>query len=468
MADASGSAIGKGPDRARPDRKEPDRKKLGPWMVLALVIGNLIGSGVYLLPATLAPLGMNQMAGWLVTITGALALAIVFARLSAKRPMAGGPYAYVQAAFGPFPGYVTAWSYWVMLWAGNGALAVAVVSNLSLIFPVIGRVSGLPAVLAVGCVWLLTGVNILGVRKAGDISLVTTIIKLMPLVVVIGLGAVLWLRGAPTVVQPHVPITGGRIALAAGLTFWGFLGLESATVPAEKVENAARIVPIATLLGTVLAGLIYMGISLALLGYMPNQIAAASPAPVADFLGRYFGGTVAGMVAVFAAISAFGTLNGFILVQGEMPLAMARGGVFPRWFARETAAGTPARAHVVSSLLLSVVTLLNFGRGMGDLFTFIASISLAAGMLPYAMTMIAAIRLLPGERALVPVALFATLFTGWATWGLGGEAVAYGAVLIVTGLPIYWLVRRNGVIDPPPGPTPAPDAAPSTGWTGRG
>ncbi len=172
-------------------------------------------------------------------------------------------------------------------------------------------------------------------------------------------------------------------------------------------------------------------------------MAAASPAPVAEFLGRWFGAGVAGTVAVFAAISAFGTLNGFILLQGEMPLAMARGGVFPRWFARETVAGTPARAHLVSSVLLSVVTLLNFGRGLGDLFTFIASISLAAGMLPYAMTMIAAIRLLPGERALIPVALFATAFTGWATWGLGREAVVYGAVLVVIGLPIYWLVRRK-------------------------
>ncbi|WP_420382448.1 amino acid permease [Novosphingobium sp.] len=418
---------------------------LGPWMVLALVIGNLIGSGVYLLPATLAPLGTNQIFGWLVTIAGALALATVFARLSARRPMAGGPYAYVQAAFGPFPGYVCAWSYWVMLWAGNGALAVAVVSNLSLVFPMIGHVAGLPAVLAVACVWLLTAINILGVRKAGDISLVTTAIKLVPLVALIGLALVLWLRGTPVIAQPHVAITGGHIAMAAGLTFWGFLGLESATVPAEKVENAARIVPIATLAGTALAGLIYIGISLAFLGYMPDAVSAASPAPVADFLGRYFGATVAGTVAVFAAISAFGTLNGFILVQGEMPLAMACGGVFPRWFERETAAGTPARAHLVSSALLSVVTLLNFGRGMGDLFTFIASISLAAGMLPYAMTMIAAIRLLPGERTLIPVALFATAFTGWATWGLGGEAVGYGVVLILIGLPIYWLVRRTRV-----------------------
>eukprot|EP01042_Synura_sphagnicola_P015821 gene15821-20037_t len=124
-------------------------------LALALVLGNLIGSGVYLLPATLAPLGVNQLIGWVVTSAAALAMALVFARLGAMRPMAGGRYGYVQAAFGPFAGFVTAWSYWVLLWAGNGALAVAVVSALAGVVPAIGHVSGLPAVLAVGCVWVL-------------------------------------------------------------------------------------------------------------------------------------------------------------------------------------------------------------------------------------------------------------------------------------------------------------------------
>jgi len=424
------------------------RRGLGPWMALALVVGNLIGSGVYLLPGTLAPLGVNQIFGWMVTIAGALAMALVFARLGAMRPMAGGPYAYAQAAFGPFAGFVTAWSYWVLMWSGNGAIALAVVSNLSLVIPGIARVPGLPALLSVGCVWLLTFVNMRGVRQAGEVSLVTTAIKLVPLLAVIVLALVLWLGGTPTVVQTPVPISGGSIAAAAGLTFWGFLGLESATVPADKVENAKAIVPMATLVGTVLTGVIYLGISLAFLSYMPNDVAAASPAPVAAFLGRHFGGAIAGAVALFAAISAFGTLNGFILLQGEMPWAMARGGVFPMWFAVESVAGTPVRAHLVSSLLMSAVMLLNFGRGMGDLFQFVASVSLAAGMLSYAMTMFAAIRLLPEERLLIPVALFAAAFTGWATWGLGIEAMSYAGGLLLIGLPIYWAVRRNRGLNP--------------------
>lgn len=421
---------------------------LGFWMTLALVVGNLIGSGIYLLPATLAPLGTNQLFGWLVTIGGALCLAVVFARLGAKLPLAGGPYAYADAAFGPLAGFATAWSYWTMIWAGNGAIAVAVVSNISLIAPWIGHTEGVPALLAVGCVWLLTAVNIRGVRAAGEVSLITSALKLMPLVLLIALALWLALSGAPQVDQPPVAIAPGAIATAAGLTFWGFLGLESATVPADKVENAGQVVPRATLIGTVLTGVVYLGISLAFYAYMPTAQAAASPAPVADFLGRHFGGQVAGVVAVFAAISAFGTLNGFLLLQGEMPWAMARGGVFPAWFGKETARGTPARAHVVSSILLSGVTLLNFSRGLGDLFQFIASVSLAAGMLSYLMVMLAAIRLLPAERLLTLVALIGAAFVVWASWGLGEKALAYGALFVVAGVPVYWAVRRGHAAGP--------------------
>lgn len=429
-------------------------RKLGFWMTLALVVGNMIGSGIYILPATLAPLGYNQLIGWTITLGGALCLAFTFARLGARLPLAGGPYAYAQAAFGPIGGFVTAWSYWTMVWAGNGAVAVAVVSNLSLIYPALGQIPGLPAVLSVGCVWLLTAVNIRGVRAAGDVSVVTTALKLVPLIGLICLAIWLLITGASHAVQPAVPISGSVIATAAGLTFWGFLGLESATVPADKVENAASIVPKATLLGVALTGVVYIGISTAFALYMPMNDAAASPAPVADFLAQFFGSGIGQIVAVFAAISAFGTLNGFILLQGEVPWAMAKGGVFPRWFAAEGARGTPVRSHLVSSALVSIVTLLNFGRGMGDLFAFIASVSLAAGMLSYFLAMLAAVRLLPRERAVVVASLVGAAFIAWAAWGLGIEALAYGAGFIALGLPFYMLVNR--------------DAGASTGLSGHG
>lgn len=419
-----------------------ERRKLGFWAVLALVVGNMVGSGIYLLPATLAPLGWNQMLGWLVTIGAALCLALVFARLGAKLPLAGGPYAYAQAAFGPLAGFTTAWAYWVMSWVGNAAVAVAVVSNLSLVFPTIGQVTGLPALLAVGCVWIVTAINVLGVRSAGRLQEVTVVLKLLPLLLLILLAARLLLTGAPHAPDPAVDLSAGAIATAAGLTFWGFLGLEAATVPADKVEDARRNVPRATLLGVLLTGLVYLGISGAFALYMPVDQAAASPAPVAAFLGRFFGDEVAVVVALFAAISAFGTLNGWVLVQAEMPWAMAHGGVFPAWFGEENSRGAPLRSHLVSSGLLTGITVLNYQKGMADLFNFIASVSLAAGLLAYLMSALAALRLLPEDRRLGAAAVIAALFTLWAEWGLGQEALIYAALLVLAGLPVYWWVRN--------------------------
>ncbi|HCF24733.1 MULTISPECIES: amino acid permease [unclassified Novosphingobium] len=416
-------------------------RKLGYWALLALVIGNMVGSGIYVLPAQLAPLGWNQFAGWGITVIGALALAQVFSALGARLPLAGGPYAFATAAFGPLAGFTTAWAYWVMSWVGNAAVAVAVVSALALIFPAIGSTQGVPAVLAVACVWVVTLVNIRGVRAAGRLQEVTVVLKLLPLLALIAIALWLWLTGGKRAPNPQVPFTGDKVAIAAGLTFWGFLGLEAATVPADKVENAARNIPRATMIGVALTGLIYIGISGAFALFMPIADAAASPAPIASFLGRYLGSDVAMVVALFAAISAFGTLNGWVLVQAEMPWAMAKGGVFPQWFAVEGRHGTPVRSHLVSSGLLTAITLMNYSKGLTELFAFIASVSLAAGLVAYLFAALSALRLMRDQALTVIAALIAVAFFVWAEYGLGLEAMVYAGLLIVAGLPVYWLVN---------------------------
>jgi len=417
---------------------------LGLWTCLALVVGNLIGSGVYLLPTNLAPAGWNAVIGWLVTIAGALCLAHVFARLSAHLPAAGGPYAYTRAAFGPGVGFAAAWSYWVMLWAGNGAIAVAVVSGLSVLFPTINQVAWLPGALAVGFVWLLTGVNIRGVKEAGAVQLVTTILKLLPLIAVVVLAATLLADKGTAALPPGpgTPISIGAVAGTAALAFWGFLGLESATVPADNVADPRRTIPRATLWGTAFTGVVYLLVCTAVSVLMPWQMAANSSAPVADFFRLHWGDDAARAVALFAAISAFGALNGFILLQGEMPWAMARGGVFPRWLGATSSRGTPVRAHLVSSVLLTIVTLMNYTASMGELFKDIASISLAAGMLAYLGCALAALKLQPHEPVLRVTGIATALFVGWMIYGLGWRADFWGMVLLLLGLPIYWWVRR--------------------------
>lgn len=434
------------------------KRALGFWALLALVIGNVIGSGIFVLPAQLAPLGWNQFAGWGITIVGALALGQVFSALGRRVPLAGGPYAYAREAFGPLAGFVAAWAYWVMSWVGNAAIAVAVASALALIFPTLATTTGAPAVLAVVCVWIVTLVNIRGVRAAGRLQEITVVLKLLPLVSLIGLALWYALSGAPQAPDPGVPFTVDKVAFAAGLTFWGFLGLEAATVPADKVVNPSRNIPRATMWGVILTGVIYLGISAAFAFYMPVKEAAASPAPIADFLGRAFGPGVAAVVALFAATSAFGTLNGWVLVQAEMPWAMAKGGVFPAWFAAEGRYGTPVRSHLVSSGLLTVITLMNYSKGMTDLFGFIASVSLSAGLIAYLMSALAVLRIGRDSTLALSAGVVAVAYIAWAEYGLGGKAliesltsgtwdptgkvIIYAGLLILAGLPVYWLVRN--------------------------
>jgi len=426
----------------------PDRTaatgQLGFWMCLALVVGNMIGTGVFLLPASLAPYGWNAVFGWMLTIGGALCLAFVFARLARAFPRAGGPYAYTREAFGPAPAFLVAWSYWISMWVGNAAIAIGTVSYVSALIPPIAQVPGLHALVTCGMIWLLTAINCRGVRLAGGIQLLTAVLKLLPLIAVTLLaGLVISADGGATLL-PYRPqdITLPGITAAATLTLWGLLGLESATVPAGKVVDPQRTIPRATLIGTALTGFIYLFVCSAVSLLLPASMAVNSNAPLADFVAIYWGGNAGLVLAAFAAISGFGTLNGWILLQGEMPNAMARDGVFPQWLAPVSRAGVPVRAHLVSSLLMTLLVLLNYARSMTELFTFIILLATTASLVMYLVCALAALRLsrtgrMQASPALSLVALVAAAYALWTIYGAGREAVGWGAVLLLAGAPVY-------------------------------
>lgn len=433
--------------------KAPSKRELGFWMCTALVVGNMIGSGAYMLPASLAPYGWNAVLGWLVTIAGGLCLAVVFASLAKAFPKDGGPYAYTQEAFGPLVGFMVAWSYWISLWVGNAALATGGVSYLAVLIPAIGKVPGLHLAVSIASVWLIVGVNIVAARLAGAVQLVTTGLKLLPLIAVAGLA--FWIvghdHGASVTPFHAADIHLGGITASATLTLWALLGLESATVPSGKVKDPERTIPRATLVGTAFAGLIYLVVCSAVVLLTPADLLKASSAPLADFVGRYWGAGAGLVIAAFAAISTFGALNGWVLLQGEMPYAMAKGGVFPAFLAKETKAGTPMRAHLVSAGLLTVLILMNYTKSMLDLFIFIALVATTASLFAYLACALAALKLQRSGRitpntALTVVAILAGIFAVFTLVGAGGQAVGLGVGLTLAGLPVYWGMRRKGVV----------------------
>jgi basic amino acid/polyamine antiporter, APA family len=418
-------------------------RPMGFWMCIALVVGNQIGSGVFLLPASLAPYGWNAVFGWLLTIGGALALAFVFARLARAFPQAGGPYAYTQAAFGPAMGFAVAWTYWLSLVIGNAALAVGSVSYLGVLFPVIARIHALPPVLTVAVIVGIAAINCLGTKSAGGIQIVLTIAKLVPLAAVI-LVAVLALGSGHVTLAPFrtADIGAGGITAAATLTLWGLLGLESATVPADKVHDAPRTIPRATLIGTAFTGLLFVAVCSLVQLTMPAGALANSAVPIADFLDRYWGGHAGPVIAAFAALSGFGALNGWVMLQGELPLAMARGGVFPAWFGVTSANGTPVRAHIVSSAVLVVTVAMNFEKSMIQLFTFIALLATTASLYAYLFSSLAALRLrakgaMPPSALLMALAGVGALYSLWAIWGAGIGPALWGTAFLLSAFPIH-------------------------------
>jgi basic amino acid/polyamine antiporter, APA family len=418
-------------------------------MCVALVVGNMIGSGVFMLPASLAPYGVDSLTGWLFTAAGAMVLAVVFAALARAVPGSGGPYVYTRAAFGEVGAFVVAWGYWVAVWVGNAAIATGGVSYVSALFPSVARVPGASAVVTLAAIWVLTYVNCRGVRTAGWVQAITTVVKLLPLLAVALLG--LWFVRQDLLAEyASAPITLSGTTAAATLTLWAMLGLESATVPAEKVEDAERTVPRATLIGTVLTALVCALACTVVLLIVPRSELAASNAPFADAARAFWGEGSAVLVALFGAVSTFGALNGWILVQGEVPYAMARDGVFPRLFARQSRRGAPVFALVSTSALVSLLVVMNFRRGLVDVFTFMILLATSANLVAYLLCALALLRLQQqgrlgnarrGTPGLAAAGVLGAAYSLWAIFGAGRDAILWGVVLLLAGLPFYGLMR---------------------------
>ena len=424
---------------SEPSRSPPTRQ-LGLLAAIALVMGNMIGSGVFLLPASLAPYGWNAVGGWILTISGALVLAYVLARLTRALPEAEGAIGFVRRAFGHVPAFLISWIYLVSVWTAVVTIAVAAVSYLSSMLPALSSRPFMPAIAAAGLLWVMTLVNLRGVKAAGRVQIVTVLLKLVPLVVVIALAAGALLSGSGEI-APYEPEATSLTALscAAALTLWALLGFECASLAAARVKDPAVNVPRATMWGTALTGLLYLTVCSAIALMLPPAVASASPAPFATFVARYWSAGPAALIAVFAVISCLGALNGWILMQGELARSMAERGMLPAWLAATDARGTPVRGLVAGSVIASVFALMNASRTMQGLFEFLLLLSTSAALWLYLACAVAAVRL----KVAMPWAIVGAAYALWTLWGAGVAASGLSLVLMAAGLPLYWWARRE-------------------------
>lgn len=415
-------------------------------MLTALVVGNMIGSGVFLLPASLASFGTITIFSWVITSIGAMLLALVFAKLSTLFPKTGGPYVYCREGYGDFAGFQVAYNYWISMWIGNAGIAVAFTGYLSTFIPVVNENNLLAFCITAGAVWILTIVNIIGVHFAGFMQLILTILKFVPLVLV----AVIGIFFVEFKNLTFFNVSGGSnfSALSGGamMTLWAFLGVESATVPADEVKDPHKTIPRATILGTGLAAVVYILCTIAIMGVIPIAELKDSAAPFADFAGKIFGGWGRFAVGAVAVISCLGALNGWILLTGQIPMAAAKDNLFPKRFSKVSKNRAPVFGLVVSSILVTGLLALNFSKNLVDQFTFIILLGTLAAILAYIYSCIAEFVIYVKHPDKVDrntviktltISGLAFLYTFWMIISSGQEIVFYGALLMFTSIPVY-------------------------------
>lgn len=413
----------------------------------SLVIGNMIGSGIFLLPTALAAYGGISIIGWIVSAISGIFLGIVFSKMSKMLPgRDGGPYAFSQAGLGDFAGFLVAWGYWLSVVCTNAAIAVAMVGYLKVFVPILNH-----NIYAFGAgliaVWLLTWINTRGIREAGNVQLITTILKIAPLILVAIFGLFYIQPAHFTPFNLSETSNLGAIAATTTLTLFAFLGMESASIPASHVKHPEKNIAKATGYGLLITILIYILGSTVVLGIIePSQLQTSS-APFADAAEKMWGTPGRYLVAIGAIISTFGALNGWILVQGQIPMAAAHDKLFPQVFARMNRKEVPALGIMIGSILVSLLMMMNYTKGLVGAFEFMILLATLTALIPYLfsvgsyalMTLIKPLS--NNERAkTIFIATIAFIFTIWAVIGSGAEIVYWGFVALMMGIPLYvWL-----------------------------
>jgi len=457
----------------------------------ALIVGSIIGVGIFNLPGSLAAYGPISILAMGLTTVGALALAYMFAAMSRRLPADGGPYAYARVAFGNPTGFANAWSYWITAWAGNAAIVVGWVFYVQYVIEgwikaqngdagwlgaTIGGDNGLliwPVLFAFVGLWLPAAVNLVGLKSMGAVQLYTSIIKFVPLALMstIGLFTIKTANFSPMNLSGDSNAT--AILGAMALCLFSYLGVETASVAAAKVRDPDINVPKSTIYGTLATAAVYLLSLIAVFGAVPSAVLGESAAPYSTAADAMTGGTWAGwVVAACVIVSGFGALNGWTMICAEMPLAAAQDGLFPAAFGRISGRGVPAFGIISSTLLASIaVVFANWGQGGYDVFNTLVYMSGITAAIPYAFSAAAQIkwRLADNKPVHTPrlardviVALVALVFsilfiiysrnTGddkslFASWS---PVIMAGAAFLV-GIPVY-LAQRSRMTQPEPVP----------------
>lgn len=436
------------------------QKALGLPILISLVVGNMIGTGIYLLPASLAEFGTISLVAWIFTSIGAIFLALTFANLNKKFPQSGGPYIYCREAFGDFSGFTVSLMYWLCNLTSIAGIAVAAVGYLGFITPKLNANTSVyqpyfALTIELGAVWFFTFVNMIGVRTAGTLQIFLTIIKIAPLIIIsiLGLSHVELHNLKEFSLSPQSDVS--AISSAAALTFWAFIGLESATVPSESSSSSNDIFK-ATMFGAVIVALIYIFCTFVLMGMIPSDQLQNSQFPIAQAAIMLFGPKSAFVIALCAVISGFGAMNVCLLLQGQILYAGARDNYFPKFFSKYSKNKSSLSGQIFSSIIISAFLIMTIRPTLLKQFNNIALLAALLTLITYFVTTLAQIKLLvSGKKPLnkilfnksMLISIIAAAYAFWMLTNFENKILFICAAIIVLCIPIYLtsIINTNDV-----------------------
>jgi arginine:agmatine antiporter len=415
-----------------------------------LVAGNMIGTGLFLLPVNLASVGGISIFGWLLATAGAAALGLIFAKLGELDPQEGGPYAYARDFLGPYAGFQTNYVYWFGNWIGNIAVAIAAVGYLAELVPPLAQ--PLASVFAAAAViWILTFLNILGPRVVGALETWTMSLALIPILAIALLGW-FWFKSATFLESWNVSGGSGTSAIirAASIALWAFMGVESAAVSAGVIENPKRNIPLATIIGLGVSAIIYILSSTVIMGIIPNAELQRSHAPFAEAARMAVGTAGMVVIAVCAILKSVGSLGGWMLLVGQSAKAAADDGMFPQAFARLNSRGVPGRGLIIVGILMTIVLFATMSPTIAGQFNNIINLAVILVVVPYIYASAAVVKVAYDHK--VPprtfqffkwVAVVAVLYCLGTVWGGDPPTVVHAMVALFLSVPLYLFFIRS-------------------------
>ena len=416
---------------------------IGFWKGWSIAVGCAIGSGIFMMPTMLAPYGLLGFGGWLVAGAGSILVALTMARLVKRIPKTGGPYVYVNEGLGTFSGFIIAWTYWVACVSAIAGISIAFVGYLGFFLPQIAN-SQINALLAsLLLIWIIVFLNIRSLENSSKFQLISTLLKLLPLIFIILLGASNFnVNNLPELNPSNLhPIS--LIATVTTLVMWSFIGIETATVPADNVINPQETIPKVLIASVITILVLYILVSIAIAALVPASELLNSSAPFALAASKILGVTGGTIVSLGALISTLGSLNANTLTAGNLSLAAARDGLLPSKFVILSKNGTPIFTYLLTGAFVSILLILNYTKGIVNAFVFMAMLSTLSTLLAYAFCAIAEFKFsradeknLQRNNALL-ISCGTFLYAFFAIWGAGIEMIIYSIILILIGTPIY-------------------------------